>query len=123
MPKRKQQSTREADLRFKKFWGNNERFADLFNTVVFHGKQVLKPAELWEQDTVASEIVEFEDLATTAERTRDILKVSRNGTRLLLLEIENQEQLHYGMPLKSLTYDVLGYIKEAKDLARKRKKA
>ncbi|MFI3208140.1 MAG: Rpn family recombination-promoting nuclease/putative transposase, partial [Eubacteriales bacterium] len=47
---------------------------------------------------------------------------SKNGTRLLLLGVENQKEIHYGMPLKSLTYDVLGYINEANAIARKRKK-
>ena len=30
----------KADIIFKDFWRENERFADLFNTVVFKGKEV-----------------------------------------------------------------------------------
>lgn len=31
----------KADIIFKDFWRNNERFADLFNVVVFGGKRSL----------------------------------------------------------------------------------
>ena len=41
----------KADVIFKDFWRSNERFADLFNVVVFGGKGVLKPEALREMDT------------------------------------------------------------------------
>ena len=34
------------DVIFKEFWRSNERFADLFNVVVFGGKEVIKPDAL-----------------------------------------------------------------------------
>ena len=40
----------KTDVVLKDFWRANDRFADLFNAVVFHGKQVLKPEELQELD-------------------------------------------------------------------------
>ena len=30
----------KKDVRLKEFWSQNERFADLFNAVMFNGKQV-----------------------------------------------------------------------------------
>lgn len=33
----------KSDVIFKEFWRNNERFADLFNVVVFGGREVIKP--------------------------------------------------------------------------------
>ncbi len=41
----------KPDTRFKTFWQSNDRFADLFNATVFHGKQVVTSESLQERDT------------------------------------------------------------------------
>ncbi len=51
----------KADVIFKGFWRVNEHFADLFNTVVFHGKEILKPEILEEMDTDVSGVIEMKD--------------------------------------------------------------
>lgn len=51
----------KADVIFKDFWRVNEHFADLFNTVVFHGKEILKPEILEEMDTDVSGVIEMKD--------------------------------------------------------------
>ena len=50
--KRVEKHTRnvKSDVIFKEFWRNNERFADLFNAVVFGGREVIKPEILQEID-------------------------------------------------------------------------
>ena len=40
----------KPDTILKTFWKNNQRFADLFNTVLFEGNPVLKPNDLQEVD-------------------------------------------------------------------------
>ena len=40
----------KVDTIFKGFWRNNERFADLFNVVIFGSKEVIKPDILHEMD-------------------------------------------------------------------------
>ncbi len=49
----------KADVRLKDFWRQNDRFADLFNAVVFEGKEVIKPDSLQEMDTDMSGIIQF----------------------------------------------------------------
>ena len=44
----------KPDIIFKEFWRQNDRFASLFNTVVFEGEEVIKPEELSELDTDVS---------------------------------------------------------------------
>ncbi len=36
----------KPDTVLKNYWRNNEQFADLFNAVLFEGKQVIRPEEL-----------------------------------------------------------------------------
>lgn len=38
----------KPDTVLKNYWSNNEQFADLFNAVLFEGKQIIKPDELEE---------------------------------------------------------------------------
>ncbi len=118
--KSKKEPKKNADIRYREYWRDNERFADLFNTVVFGGEPVLNPSELKESDTRVSRLIPMPEFERGIERTRDIMK-SHNGTKYLLLGVESQSHIHYGIPLKSLTYDVLGYIDEAKQISDRRK--
>ena len=44
----------KPDTVLKNFWKNNQRFADLFNTVLFEGNPILKLSDLKEVDTDVS---------------------------------------------------------------------
>ncbi len=57
----------KADTVFKNFWRDNDRFADLFNTVVFEGKEVVKAEELQEMDTDVSDLLEIKEYKETLE--------------------------------------------------------
>lgn len=67
-------NAQKADVILKDFWRQNERFADLFNAVIFRGKQVIKPEDLTERDTDMSGIIQFKDYRKTLERTRVVVK-------------------------------------------------
>ena len=41
----------KSDVILKNFWRSNERFADLFNAVIFGGKEILHAECLEEMDT------------------------------------------------------------------------
>ena len=44
----------EKDIVLKEFWRDNERFADLFNGTLFHGRRVVDARLLEEADTDVS---------------------------------------------------------------------
>lgn len=48
----------KPDVVLKDFWRENHRFADLFNGVCFHGKEILQPDSLEELDTEVSGIIQ-----------------------------------------------------------------
>ena len=100
----------KADVIFKEFWRQNERFADLFNTVVFQGKEVILPENLSEMDTDVSGIIEMKNYKETLTRTRDVVKKVAYGVEFIVTGVENQEEVHYAMPLRTMIYDSLGYL-------------
>ena len=114
-------NAQKADVILKDFWRQNERFADLFNAVIFRGKQVIKPEDLTERDTDMSGIIQFKDYRKTLERTRDVVKKMAYGVEFAVLGIESQQKIHYAMPLRTMLYDSLGYLKEYQEITRIRK--
>ena len=119
--KRVEKHTRnvKSDVIFKEFWRNNERFADLFNAVVFGGKEVIKPEILQEMDVDVSGVIQMKDYKETLTRIRDVVKKTAYGTEFVVLGVESQQHIHYAMPLRHMIYDAMSYLKEYQKLTRK----
>lgn len=111
----------KTDVRLKDFWRPNDRFADLFNAVVFGGAEVIKPESLQEMDTDMSGIIQFKNYEEALVRTRDLVKKMAYGVEFAVLGVESQQKIHYTMPLRTLLYDGLGYLKEYQEITRSRK--
>lgn len=109
------------DTVLKSFWRDNAHFADLFNATVFNGKQVLSPDNLIEMDTESSAAIYSKNYLESIRRSRDIVKKMSQGIEYNILGLEIQDKIHYGMPLRTMTYDTLGYIKEYNDIRNRHK--
>ncbi len=118
---RKMKETR-ADTVFKEFWRPNERFADLFNAVLFQGQEVITPESLTEMDTDVSGTVRMGGSERTLARARDVVKKSAYGIGFMVLGIENQQSVHYAMPLRNMIYDAMEYLKEYEEIVRSHRK-
>lgn len=114
-------TTHQKDVSLKTFWRDNEHFADLFNATVFNGKQVLKPDKLTEMDTDVSATIQSKSYNKSITRNRDVVKKMSDGVEFNILGLEIQDKTHYAMPLRTMTYDALGYIKEYNDIKKQHK--
>ena len=114
-------TTHQKDVSLKTFWRDNEHFADLFNATVFNGKQVLKPSKLTEMDTDVSATIQSKSYNESITRNRDVVKKMSDGVEFNILGLEIQDKTHYAMPLRTMTYDALGYIKEYNDIKKQHK--
>ncbi len=113
----------KPDVVLKDFWRDNERFASLFNAVVFQGKEVIHPESLREVDTEVSNVIELKEYRETLEKSRDVVKKTAYGVDFVILGIESQMKTHYAMPLRVMLYDALGYWKEYQEISRSNRKA
>ena len=97
----------------KQWLGNPRRFADLFNGIVFQGKQVILPEDLHpatgETDILVSD---KNEKAKEVQRYRDIIMRWEQGAYLVLLACENQENVHYAMTVRNMLYDSLSYVEQ-----------
>ena len=69
----------KPDTVLKNYWSGNEQFADLFNAVLYEGKQVIRPEELEDVDTEESSVLENKDYAESIRASRDNIKVSKRS--------------------------------------------
>ncbi len=120
----KEKDSLKPDVIVKNFWGNNEVFADFFNAVLFDGKQVIHPEELTDSDTDNSVVREQRDgIPESVSGARDSIKIHKrstaHGVELVLLGLENQERIHYAMPLRVMGYDHGVYQKQYNENAKK----
>ena len=112
----------KPDTALKTFWKDNQRFADLFNTVLFAGSTILKPNDLKEVDTDISSIIKFNGHAETIQRIMDVVRKTAYGVDFIIWGLENQEKIHYAMPLRHMIADSLIYLKEYNEIASKNRK-
>lgn len=114
---------RRPDVIFKKFWRKNDRFASLFNTVAFGGRNMIRPEELMELDTDVSNEIRAGEYKETLTRMRDVVKKAAQGVEFVVMGIENQSRIHYAMPLRMMIYDSFGYLKEYQEVVQEHRKA
>lgn len=117
----------KPDTVLKNYWSDNEQFADLFNAVLFEGRQVIKPEELEDMDTEESSVLEHRAYAESIKASRDNIKIQKKssvyGVKFVLLGLESQEHIHYAMPMRVMGYDYGSYKKQYDSNAKKYKKA
>lgn len=117
----------KPDTVLKNYWSDNEQFADLFNAVLFEGRQVIKPEELEDMNTEESSVLEHRSYAESIKASRDNVKIQKKssayGVQFVLLGLESQEHIHYAMPMRVMGYDYGSYKKQYDSNAKKYKKA
>lgn len=107
----------EKDIVLKRFFSDNERYADLINGLGCQGEQVICKDDLQELDTQSGIWRGFgkdrDFLKNTGKKVRDMLRKAAFGVNFAVIGIENQEEIDYGIPLRILSYDMGEYEKQA----------
>lgn len=105
----------KADTAVKDWLGNRERFADLFNAIVYNGEDVIKPTDLTPQNNESGFMSkDKDDKITCISRRRDLIMNWNNNCNLVILAVESQVELNYAMPVRNMLYDALAYTDQMK---------
>ena len=121
---------RKPDILLGEYWSDREHFADLYNAVLFGGEQVLSPEDLDERDSNVSglfkNVSQGKKFVQSVKLERDVVKIAKYskkyGAEFAVLGIENQDKIHYAMPLRVMEYDTRSYKKHYREYARKNKR-
>lgn len=103
----------KIDLLLFDYFQDNQRFADLFNTVCFGGKPIIDAGKLRDasEKYVDSGLKEKQ----VSERVRDLKKYFDTGI-LQILAIENQSFVDYSMAFRHMEYDAMEYRRQVKEI-------
>lgn len=116
----------EKDLQKKGYLYDSERFADLINGVVCSGKRILNPSDLTDMDSQTGfyrgSLDRRKNSTKKKQRYRDLVRKAAFGVNFMVVGIENQEEVHYLMPLRNMAYDVAEYERQAAVIRRQVKK-
>ena len=100
----------KADVNVNIWLSEKKRFANLFNGVIYGGRQVILPEDLEEVNPVSSVSVKNRTGKTkNMKKYRDIIMKWRNQATPVLLANESQDKVHYAMPHKVMLYDGMDY--------------
>lgn len=112
----------KSNAAMKEYVGRKERFADLFNYFLFQGELVIRPEDLepvdGESDIIINDKGEKEQ---EIHRYRDITMRWKYGCNFTILACENQQKVHYAMPVRNMFYDSLSYVEQIKSLWKEKK--
>lgn len=113
----------KPDSTLKDYWRQKEIFADLFNAYLYDGQEIIKAEELEELDADASGNREISGKQHSVKGARDVVRLAKtyHGVEYAILAIENQEGIHYAMPIRTMGYDHYSYNKQYKETVKKHK--
>lgn len=114
----------EKDLSKKRCLADNERYADLINGLLLGGKQRVHSCDLQEMDTQTSAWDMWVSKGKNRYRqlNRDLVKKVAFGVSFAVIGLENQEEVHYLMPVRAMAYDVAEYERQARAARRQMRK-
>lgn len=98
----------------------NERFADFFNGVVFHGHQVVLPEDLTPLDSKLWR--RQQEKNSYNEYIRDTVKLWKHGNEKYILSLEPEESPHFALPVKSMNYESVQYDRQYKERIKEHRK-
>ena len=98
------------------FFADEEIFADAFNYYFFGGRKVIKPEELQPLDSAQVATIVGKRGKVPVKRYRDILKLAKKSDKgvFVLLGMELQSEIDYGMTVRNMLYDALSYDAQIK---------
>ena len=92
-------------------------FADLVNGVLFGGERQLDPRDLTLVADSSGVVYAGPDgVRRTLERHRDVTMRAGDGQRFAVIALENQADVHYAMPVRSMLYDALDYVDQVRKI-------
>ena len=108
----------EKNLYLNRLLSDPVCFADLVNGVLFGGERQLDPRDLTLVADSSGVVYAGPDgVRRTLERHRDVTMRAGDGQRFAVIALENQADVHYAMPVRSMLYDALDYADQVRKLA------
>lgn len=107
----------EHNVIVNRYLSDNGRYADLINGCEFAGEQIIAATDLTDADTQVSSASFISERNGKNKhkkaKYRDLIRKIAFGVNFVVIGVENQEEVHYLMPLRTMEYDVREYERQA----------
>ena len=109
----------------REFMDDNTYFADFCNYYIYDGEQRIQPDQLHTLNTKLPTHTKKKNVRQKSQnqQERDILKYvsakTDNNAAYLIVGIENQSDIDYAMPARTMLYDALQYKQQRQEITRK----
>lgn len=108
----------KKDLAQSVYFDSRERFADMFNGVLFKGMQIIKADDLKEADSVVAALLND----GSGRKTISDKVWKWKGLYFSILSLENQTYVDYRMVFRTMKAEAMGYDKQWRERMRQNKK-
>ncbi|MDO4168836.1 MAG: hypothetical protein Q4D45_02960 [Lachnospiraceae bacterium] len=105
----------EKDIILRRYLSDKKRFTDLINGIAFGGQEIIHTEEVEDRDSVSV----FHGTAKRVKRERDIIKKIVHNSQVIYIACENQMEIHYGMPVRTILYDGMTYNEQLYEMKQK----
>lgn len=109
----------QKDISLVRYFEDQERYADLINGFIFHGEQVVSGQDIMEMDSRVTGAFGKLWQKFLVQKYRDCVRRIVFGMNFAIVGIENQDRVHYGMPVRIMMEDAAGYDKQLRQIKRR----
>ncbi len=102
------------DVALARYFSDEERYADLINGFVYQGREVVRGTDIQDRDTS----VAGKGKKGNFRKCRDLVRKVVMGTDVVLVGLENQDEVHYAMPIRVMLEDAAGYDEQLRRIQR-----
>ena len=120
---RRRTKSGRIDVKTKEYMKTHERFAAMFNFLIYDGKPVIKPENLAPLDSTEAAIIDSNGVEIPVQKVRDAFNaleiLEDDHAVYVLLGEEFQSEVHYAGPVKDMVYDGVSFVDQIKQFKRK----
>lgn len=112
----------KKDIALIRYFEDESRYADLINGFIFGGRQVVRSRDVQEADAAVHGVVHRLREYFTVQKYRDLARKIVLGMDIVLVGLENQDQVHYAMPVRVMLEDAAGYDHQLRRIRREHRR-
>ena len=116
---KKGQCMGQKDISLVCYFDDRARYADLINGFIFCGEQVVSEEDVQEMDSNVTDVFGRLRNRFMVQKYRDCVRKIVFDTGFAIVGIENQDQVHYAMPVRIMLEDAAGYDRQLRHIRKR----
>ncbi len=109
----------QKDISLVRYFDDRARYADLINGFIFCGEQVVSEEDVQEMDSNVTGVFGRLRNRFMVQKYRDCVRKIVFDTGFAIVGIENQDQVHYAMPVRIMLEDAAGYDRQLRHIRKR----